>query len=130
MAHRSLTTACTATEQSNCIHVGHRLRASVAQHLPRLPPRASTSPNRGGEDDDKRVQRFVPDFVVEIVSPNNTFTSLIRKKDRYLRLVSTDDRSVYVYSNTRRAILVGNDELSTPLIPGFAITVEDLFNQA
>jgi Uma2 family endonuclease len=89
------------------------------------------------QDDEKRVQRFVPDFAVEIVSPNNTFRSLIRKKDRYLRcgtaevwLVSTDDRSVYIYSDGRRAILIGNDELSTPLIPGFSITVENLFDQA
>jgi Uma2 family endonuclease len=88
-------------------------------------------------DDEKRVQRFVPDFAVEIVSPNNTFRSLVRKKDRYRRcgttevwLVSTDDRSVYVYSDNRKVILSGNDELSTPLIPGFSITVEDLFNQA
>lgn len=85
----------------------------------------------------KRVQRFVPDFAVEIVSPNNTFESLIRKKDRYRRcgtrevwLVSPEDRSVYIYSDDRKVILSGNDELSTPLIPGFSITVENLFSQA
>jgi Uma2 family endonuclease len=88
-------------------------------------------------EDKKRVQRFVPDFAVEIVSPNNTFESLVQKKDRYRRcgtaevwLISPEDRSVYTYSDDRRAILAGNDELSTPLIPGFSITVEDLFNGA
>ena len=85
----------------------------------------------------QRVQRFVPDLAVEIISPNNIFKDLVRKKDRYLRcgtaevwLVSPDDRSVYVYSENRKAILSGNDELSTPLIPGFAISVDNLFTQA
>ena len=85
----------------------------------------------------QRVQRFVPDFAVEVVSPNNTFDSLDHKKDRYRRcgtsevwLISPASRSVYIFSGKRNVILFGNQELSTPLIPGFSITVEDLFNQA
>ena len=88
-------------------------------------------------DDNRRVQRFVPDFAVEIASPNNSLQDLVRKKDRYRRcgtaevwLISPEDRSVFIYSDDRKTILSGNDELSTPLIPGFSITVEDLFNQA
>jgi len=30
-----------------------------------------------------RVQRFVPDLAIEIVTPNDSFESLVRKKDRY-----------------------------------------------
>jgi Uma2 family endonuclease len=33
----------------------------------------------------QRVQRFVLDFAVEVVSPSNTFDSLDHKKDRYRR---------------------------------------------
>src|SRR5436190_20004685 len=32
---------------------------------------------------DRRVQRFVPDLAVEIASANETYNSLLRKKDRY-----------------------------------------------
>ena len=85
----------------------------------------------------KRVQRFVPDFVIEIASPSDTFENLARKKDRYLRsgaaevwLISPEDRLVYVYSEERKLILSGTDQLSTPSIPGFSISVEDLFEQA
>lgn len=85
----------------------------------------------------KRVQAFVPDFVVEIASPSDTLENLARKKDRYRRcgtaevwLVSPEDRLVYVYSQDRMLILSGKDLLSTPLIPGFSIPVEDLFEQA
>src|ERR1022692_4779617 len=34
-------------------------------------------------DPKKRVQRFVPDLAIEIVSANDTVTALWRKKDRY-----------------------------------------------
>jgi Uma2 family endonuclease len=34
-------------------------------------------------DPDKRVQRFVPDLAIEIVSANDTFGALWRKKERY-----------------------------------------------
>ena len=85
----------------------------------------------------KRVQRFVPDFVVEIASPSDTLENLARKKDRYRRsgaaevwLISPEDRIVYVFSDERKVILSSTDQLSTPLIPGFTITVENLFEQA
>jgi Uma2 family endonuclease len=86
---------------------------------------------------EQRVQDFVPDFAIDVVSSDDTFNSIVLKKERYRRcgtlevwLISPGERSVYVYSDDRRAILAGNDELSTPLIPGFSITVEDLFNGA
>ena len=84
----------------------------------------------------KRVQTFVPDFVIEIASPSDTLENLARKKDRYRRsgtaevwLISPEDHLVYVYSDERKLILSGTDQLSTPLIPGFSIAVEDLFDQ-
>jgi len=85
----------------------------------------------------KRVQMFVPDFVIEIAAPGDTLENLVRKKDRCLRsgtaevwLISPEDCSAYVYSGARKLILSGADQLSTPLIPGFSIAVEDLFEQA
>jgi|SRR5581483_5184667 len=83
----------------------------------------------------KRVQRFVPDLAIEIASPSDTYTGLLRKKDRYLAagtkevwLISPETREVAIYP--QNCILRGSDELTTLLIPGFSITIERLFAEA
>jgi Uma2 family endonuclease len=83
----------------------------------------------------RHVQHFVPDLAIEIASPSDTYTGLLQKKDRYLAagtkevwLISPETREVAVYPQNR--ILRGSDELSTPLIPGFSITVDKLFDEA
>jgi len=85
-------------------------------------------------DWEKRVQRFVPDLAIEVVSPYNTFRELVRKKDRYRRcgtaevwIISPDSREVYVYSDHGDRILGEDAELSTDLIPGFRLPVKALF---
>ncbi len=85
-------------------------------------------------DPGKRVQRFVPDLAIEIVSPNDTIYSLMRKKERYRRcgtrevwIVVPETREVQVYSDRGDRILREDAELSTPLIPGFQIPVKTLF---
>ena len=84
----------------------------------------------------KRVQRFVPDLAIEIVSANDTFQSLVRKKDCYRKcgtrevwIVSPDSCEVFVFSEHGDRILGQDAELSTPLIPGFQITVKRLFEE-
>lgn len=86
------------------------------------------------QDPDKRVQRFVPDLAIEVVSENDTFRSLIRKKDRYRRcgtaevwIVSPESREVYVYSERGNRILGEGAELTTNLLPGFQLPVTELF---
>ncbi len=85
----------------------------------------------------KRVQRFVPDLAVEIVSENDTFSSLIRKKDRYracgtdeVWIVSPDSREVFLFSTRGDRILREDAELATDLLPGFQIRVKRLFEMA
>lgn len=82
----------------------------------------------------KRVQRFVPDLAIEIVSPNDTVTGLWRKKDRYrafgaseVWIVLPESREVLIFAESGDRILRGSAELSTVLIPGFGIAVEELF---
>ncbi len=88
-------------------------------------------------DPTKRVQRFVPDIAIEIVSPNDTMRELIRKKERYrscgtaeVWVVSPEGEEVLVYSDQGKRILKGNDVLETGLIPGFSISVAELFRDA
>jgi Uma2 family endonuclease len=82
----------------------------------------------------KRVQRFVPDLAIEIVSANDTVTALWRKKDRYracgtaeVWIVLPESREVSIFAEGGDRILRGSAELSTVLIPGFRIAVDELF---
>jgi Uma2 family endonuclease len=83
----------------------------------------------------KRVQRFVPDLAVEIASESDTYNALLRKKDRYLRagtpevwLISTATREIAVYAGAQARILVPGAVLTSDLLPGFDITLDELFN--
>lgn len=85
-------------------------------------------------DPHKRVQRFVPDIAVEIVSANDAFRDLLRKRDRYRKsgtqevwIVSPESREVYIYSDHGDRILREDAELSSELLPGFRLTVKSLF---
>jgi Uma2 family endonuclease len=82
----------------------------------------------------KRVQRFVPDLAVEIASESDTYEGLLRKKGRYLRsgtsevwLISPEAREIAIYTQGGGRILRGSDAITTGLLPGFTITVENLF---
>jgi len=83
----------------------------------------------------KRVQRFVPDLAMEIISASDTYDGMLKKKDRYLAagtrevwLISSEAREVRICGAGQDRVLRGSDELSTPLIPGFTITADALFN--
>ena len=85
----------------------------------------------------KRVQRFVPDLAIEIVSENDSYSSIMRKKERYLScgtgevwIVSPADREVLAYSAKGDRILRGQAELFTELLPGFRMAVGQLFEEA
>ena len=86
--------------------------------------------------ENKRVQRFVPDLAIEIVSQNDGFRSLMRKKQRYLDcgtrevwIIAPESREIYVYAERGNLILKDNDVIRTDQIPGFSITVSELFQR-
>jgi len=87
-------------------------------------------------DRSMRVQRFVPDLAVEIVSQNDKFDALMKKASRYREhgtkevwIFSIELRQAYVYSDQRRVILDDHDQFSSDLIPGFSIGIGDLFDR-
>jgi Uma2 family endonuclease len=87
-------------------------------------------------DRGKRVQRFVPDLAIEIVSENDSFKKLIKKADRYRKcgtkeawILDIDSRKALVFSGTLNAILDENGIFQSSLIPGFSIRLGDLFDQ-
>jgi Uma2 family endonuclease len=85
-------------------------------------------------DKRKRVQRFVPDLAIEIASPNDTYNNLSRKKDRYLRagtaevwLICTETREIVIHNSRGLRALHSGDTLTSELLPGFSVPVDELF---
>jgi Uma2 family endonuclease len=83
-----------------------------------------------------RVQRFVPDLAIEIVSAHDTFQMLVKKAQRYrtcgtreVWIFSKETRETFLCSGQRRAILDENDEFRPESIPGFAIRIGDLLDR-
>jgi Uma2 family endonuclease len=84
----------------------------------------------------RRVQPFVPDLAIEIVSENDPFVRLMRKADRYRKcgtretwILDIDSRRTFLFSDKRNAILDENDQFESSLIPGFSIRIGDLFDR-
>ena len=88
-------------------------------------------------DPGRRVQRFVPDLAIEIVSENDKFKSLMEKAARYRKcgtkevwVLSPDTRQAFVQSEHGKAILDDDQMFESKLIPGFSIRLADLFDRA
>lgn len=85
-------------------------------------------------DGQRRVQRFVPDLVIEIVSQNDKFDALFAKALRYRRcgtkevlIFSIQTRQLFVYSDKPPVILDEHREFHPEQFPGFSIRLSDLF---
>jgi Uma2 family endonuclease len=85
-------------------------------------------------DLDKRVQRFVPDLAIEIPSANDTYVSIMRKRARYLSagtqevwLIDMEPRQITVFTRDGIRIYRGSDNVATELLPGWTLTVDQLF---
>ena len=83
-----------------------------------------------------RVQRFVPDLAIEIVSQNDPFAKLMKKTDQYRKcgtkeawILDIDFRKAFIFSEGRDAILGENEQFQSSLIPGFSIRLGDLFDR-
>lgn len=87
-------------------------------------------------DGKRRVQRFVPDLAIEIVSENDTFAKLVEKIDRYREcgtaeawIFDIDTRKAFLFSEERNAILDEDQGFESNLILGFSIRLGDLFDR-
>src|SRR5712691_1426520 len=79
-------------------------------------------------DPKRRVQLFVPDLAIEIVSENDRFKPLIQKAARYRKcgtkevwVLSPDAREAFVRSEDRNLILGDQDLFEERRVPGFSI---------
>ena len=81
-----------------------------------------------------RVQRFVPDLAIEVASASDTYDSLLRKKERYRRagtaevwLISAENAEITIYGPDHDRVVHAGHTVSSEVLPGFAIAVNDLF---
>jgi len=86
-------------------------------------------------DPEARIQG-APDLAVEIVSPNDTASGLLRKVQQYLRsgaqtvwVVYPDNAQVHVFSSGGETHVLNRDDVLTEphLLPGFSLPVAALF---
>jgi Uma2 family endonuclease len=82
----------------------------------------------------RRVQLFVPDLAIEVISTNDKFAAVEAKALRYIRygtrevyVFSLDSRRAYRFSEAGDQVLRETDEFRPETIPGFAIRIADLF---
>ena len=87
-------------------------------------------------DPERRVQPFVPDLAIEIVSRNDTFEDLMEKALRYRQcgtrevwVLSPRTRQAFIQAGDRKAILADDQPFESPLIPGFSIRLAELFDR-
>ena len=78
---------------------------------------------------------FAPDIAIEILSPSESAIDLNRKINEYsssgsreVWVIDYKNDELFIHGDEKSVRLIrGSDELSTPLLPGFAIRLSDLF---
>jgi len=86
-------------------------------------------------DLNRRVQLFVPDLAIEIVSRNDTFRSIVGKAARYRKcgtkevwVLDPGTRQAIGLIEDRQVFLNDDQKFEPTMIPGFAIRLADLFD--
>lgn len=87
-------------------------------------------------DRKRRVQRFVPDLAIEIVSPNDTYEALMKKARRYrssgtaeVWIFSIELRQAELLSESRNVLLDESQEFRPEPVPNFSIRLGELFDR-
>ena len=78
-----------------------------------------------------------PDVAIEILSPHDTYQEVMNRLEAWLAsgaksvwLVDPDRRRVTLYSHPHRPrVFEAHDTLVDPAIPGFSVSVEELFSE-
>jgi len=78
---------------------------------------------------------LVPDLAIEVVSPNDRFSLINKKVKQYLAdgvelvwVIDPQEQNMYVHRTGQTAILSEDETLdSGAVLPGFSVTVRDLF---
>jgi Uma2 family endonuclease len=106
----------------------------VGNDTVRRPDRSIFLSARLAQIDPKKVPiPFAPDIAVEVLSHSEIAIDVNRKIRDYLAagskevwILDHENGEVFVHTSNGIRLLVGNDGLESPLLPGFAASVNDL----
>jgi Uma2 family endonuclease len=93
--------------------------------------------NRHEELKDAKVIPIIPEIVAEVLSPSETPRMIQRKLEQYFRagvketwIISTSTQSVEIWTSPAHSAhkIAGVGSLTSPLLPGFAVPIEELFS--
>jgi Uma2 family endonuclease len=86
-------------------------------------------------DPDKLPVTVAPDIVVEVISPSENAWKVDRKVQVYLQFgvqevwtIYPQDQRLYSFTAAKVLLLQSHDTLQTPLLPGWSVTVAQLFD--
>ena len=118
--------------------------ALVSENLYALSPSTRRSPDvavilgdRHQELKDAKVISIIPDIAAEVLSPSETTGMIHRKIAQYFNagvkevwLINPEDQTVEIWTGPRlpEPALSGNDSITSPLLPSFALPLADLFS--
>ncbi len=118
--------------------------ALISENLYALSPSTRRSPdvavilgNRHEELKDAKVIHIIPDIAVEVLSPSETSTMIHRKLKQYFQagvkevwLINPQDMTVEIWTGPAlpEPALTGMDSITSALLPGFSLTLPELFS--
>ena len=109
---------------------------ALSPNTRRAPDLAVILGDRHAELENAKVIPIVPDVAIEVLSPSETQRMIFRKLKQYFEagvkevwLIDPETQTVEIWTSPNppdRDLSVG-DILTSPLLPGFTLTLEDLF---
>jgi Uma2 family endonuclease len=115
----------------------------ISENLYALAPTTRRAPDvavilgdRHSELRGAKVIPIIPEIVAEVLSPSETPRLIHRKLKQYFEagvkevwLIDPADKAIEVWTGPSLPVhaLTGNDVLESPLLPGFALPLEELF---
>jgi Uma2 family endonuclease len=117
--------------------------ALQAENLYALSPTTRRSPDvavilgdRRAELQDAKVIPIIPDIAAEVLSPSETPRAVHRKLGQYFRagvkevwVIDPESRTLEIWTGLtlNEPALEGDNVLTSPLLPGFELSLKDLF---
>jgi Uma2 family endonuclease len=122
----------------------HRIgEALISENVYAIGPQTRRSPDvavilgdRYEELKDATVIPIIPEIAAEVLSPEETLRTIHRKLKQYLEagvkeiwIIDPSDRSIEIWTGSHLPDhdLSGSDTLTSPLLPGFALPIDQLF---
>ena len=119
-------------------------QALVSENLYAFSPKTRLAPDvavilgdHRAELQNAKVIHIIPDIAADVLSPSETPARVHRKMSQYFQagvkevwLVQPEDRTVEIWTGPKlpEKALTGTESITSALLPGFSLTLQDLFS--